>query len=136
MQELNQKMFKLVKLIPGVIIKKVAVFPPFAGADLERYTTTLDQLQPACESYMDLLSADDVSAAPSDVFDLKGKIRNLQQAAFFGFLDVLDETRDFVVEKVNAAPAPEEEPPAAEPTPEPVAEEPAEEDEDEGSVTE
>lgn len=100
MQELNQKMFSLVKMIPRVIIKKVAIFPPFSEPDLDRYTAALDALEPACDTYLEQLSNDEVTVVPSDVFDLRNLIRNMQQAAFFDFLEALELTRDYIVAKV------------------------------------
>lgn len=114
-------MFILVKMVPRVIIKKVATFPPFAGADLDRYTAALDVLESDSEIYLTLLSNDEVATAPSDVFDMRNHIRSMQQSAFFGFLDVLEEVRDYVAAKVV---------PPAEP-PEPVAEDEQPEEEHE-----
>lgn len=94
-------MFQLVKMIPRVIIKKVATFPPFTGSDLDRYTVALDALEPACDTYMEMLSNDEVDTKPADIIDLRDLIREMNQAVFFDFLDVLDEMRDYIVEKVE-----------------------------------
>lgn len=106
MQELNQQMFTLVKMIPRVIIKKVATFPPFTGTDLDRYTAALDILELDCETYLALLSNDEATTAPSDVFDLRNLIRNMQQSFFFDFLNTLEEVRDYVAGKVVPLPEP------------------------------
>ena len=94
-------MFSLVKMIPRVIINKVATFPPYTGADLERYQSILADLSPACDTYMEILNNDEVDTTPADLDGMRTLLRKMNQAKFFEFLGVIEEVRDFVVTKVE-----------------------------------
>jgi len=108
MQQNNQKMFKLTGMIFRVIVTEVANFPPFTGSDLDRYTAAITTLHPACNTYLVILQNDEVECTPADVTDLRTLIRRMIQAEFFNFLDALEETRDYIVKKVEEAPKNEE----------------------------
>lgn len=100
-------MFSLVKMIPRVIINKVATFPPYTGDDLERYQSILAGLQPACDTYLDILSNDELDTTPADLDQMRTLLRKMNQAKFFEFLGVMEEVRDFVLKKIKEVPVPE-----------------------------